>query len=220
MNFNMAGDISGEAYRPQIGFQNKPYSSSAQIGGDTLEPHFDESSAGVPFGDPFRPELEDPTAHEGPQYYRSYRLLSESDPHQPSTPHDQRLSAQRIIHTDHGPFRQPTFEPAMPFLASSVAFPIGQEAINMDHIFTDSTGRTTSCDRASPSMLPPAPPRPLANGPIREEHVSTRTRISEAEWAVNREIIKTLYIDENQTLATTMSIMKERHGFRASYVIL
>ena len=38
-------------------------------------------------------------------------------------------------------------------------------------------------------------------------------------WGEHRALIKRLYIDEDKSLAITRHIMKEDHGFDASYVI-
>ena len=43
------------------------------------------------------------------------------------------------------------------------------------------------------------------------------TRRTEEDWVNRRSTIKKLYMDQNKTLPQTMKIMKEKHGFCATY---
>ena len=67
-----------------------------------------------------------------------------------------------------------------------------------------------------PLMSPPAPIAPPTLPIPADENVSSGTRRTEQEWASHRSIIRKLYIEDNLTLASTMKIMRTKHGFNAS----
>ena len=48
--------------------------------------------------------------------------------------------------------------------------------------------------------------------------VSSRSKYGNLDWDSYKEEIRSLYLEENQSLNNTMRIMKERHSFPESYV--
>ena len=48
--------------------------------------------------------------------------------------------------------------------------------------------------------------------------VSGRSKYGKLDWDSYKEEIRSLYLDENQNLADTMRIMKEKYSFPDSYV--
>ena len=83
---------------------------------------------------------------------------------------------------------------------------------------------TSSATEAIGAYAAPTPPPalPVAQGASVLENVADSaelhgTRRTEEEWADQRSKIRRLYMDQNMTLPSTMKVMKEKHGFCATY---
>lgn len=59
---------------------------------------------------------------------------------------------------------------------------------------------------------------PEGTTPQTHEKNKPRKRKPASEWAEKRDLIKSLYIDQAKSLPATMKILKEEHGFEASWV--
>lgn len=82
----------------------------------------------------------------------------------------------------------------------------------------------SSATEAMDAYAAPTPPPalPVAQGASVLENVADSaelrgTRRTEEEWADQRSKIRRLYMDQNMTLPSTMKVMKEKHGFCATY---
>jgi Clr5 domain len=85
-----------------------------------------------------------------------------------------------------------------------------------NNAFAASEFRDTGHVATFPLMLPPVPLAPPVLPIPADMNASSGSRRTEQEWASHHNIIRKLYIEDNLTLASTVKIMKTRHGFNAS----
>ena len=86
------------------------------------------------------------------------------------------------------------------------------------------TPYVSSATEAIGTYAAPTPPLALPVGQeasvfenVAESAELRGTRRTEEDWAKKRSTIKKLYMDENMPLPTLMKVMKEKHGFCATY---
>ena len=69
--------------------------------------------------------------------------------------------------------------------------------------------------RMAPVLSNESPPS--ADQFLKGRH-ARRQRVPSRQWEKHRELIKSLYVNEDKTLTATRQVMKDEHGFDASYV--